>query len=443
MKKFQDASIEEIEDVLHKATDAFSIYRKSNGFERSNFLYAIAARLISNEEVLIELAHKETHLERGRLKLELQRTVFQLRTYGHAAAQGFAHEIRIDKAQTNPFHPDLRKMNVPLGPVLVFGASNFPFAYSTAGGDTACALAAGCTVIVKAHPAHAETSESVSSIIQQVAMECQLPEGVFSHIHGTEFEIGERLVMHPLVKAVGFTGSLSGGKALFDLSNRRLHPIPVFAEMGSTNPVFILPEKLKEGDVLSKSLLHSITQSAGQFCTNPGLLVVLESEQLPYFEQSLAEGMAATAPVAMLHDGIAKHFRQIRTAITTIKGVEMVAVTAASYKDHESIPTLAKVSAEVFIQNPSLRQEVFGPFSMLVICKNKTEMLKVATVLDGQLTCTLMGTNEEIKAFENLLDQLQAKCGRLILNGVPTGVEVAHAMHHGGPYPATTDSRFT
>jgi NADP-dependent aldehyde dehydrogenase len=274
-------------------------------------------------------------------------------------------------------------------------------------------------------------------------MECQLPEGVFSHIHGTAFEIGERLVMHPLVKAVGFTGSLSGGKAMFDLSNRRHHPIPVFAEMGSTNPVFILPEKLKESEVLAKSLLHSITQSAGQLCTNPGLLVVLESEQLPYFEKSLAEGMAATAPVAMLHDGIAKHFRETRTAITVKQGVEMVAVTATPYQDHESIPTLAKVSAEVFIQNPSLRQEVFGPFSMLVTCKNKTEMLQVATVLEGQLTCTLMATNEEIKAFGTLVDHLQAKCGRLILNGVPTGVEVAHAMHHGGPYPATTDSRFT
>jgi len=440
-----DASVAEIEATLQQATEAFSVYRKSTVAQHSFFLHTIAEGLEKNEEALIGQAHAETHLEKSRLKIELKRTVYQLRTYGNAVEQGLTQEIRIDTAleQRNPPRPDLRKMLVPLGPVAVFGASNFPFAYSTAGGDTASALAAGCPVIVKAHPAHAGTSRMAAAIIQEAAFTCQMPEGVFSHLLGASFAVGERLVKHPLLKAVSFTGSLSGGRALFDLANKRENPIPVFAEMGSTNPVFILPEALKEGEQLAEKYVQSITQGAGQFCTNPGLLVVLESEFLQAFEISLARGIAATTPVAMLHEGIAKHYRESRLAILGTEGVELVAVTATSYKEHESIPSLARVQAELFIQNPALRQEVFGPFSMLVICNSKEEMLHVAAAIEGQLTCTLIATEEEIKSFSSIVDELQAKCGRLILNGVPTGVEVAFAMHHGGPYPATTDSRFT
>jgi NADP-dependent aldehyde dehydrogenase len=380
------------------------------------------------------------------LLVELKRTLFQLTSYGQACEEGTWLDIRIDTAdpERNPPKPDLRKMLIPLGPVVVFGASNFPFAYSTAGGDTACALAAGCPVIIKAHPAHAETSEIMADAVRRAAKKCQLPEGVFIHLHGSGFEVGKALVQHPLTKAVGFTGSFEGGKALFDLANQRPNPIPVFAEMGSVNPVFLLPGKLKEetGKIASM-YAASITTSVGQFCTNPGIMVGLEGKELDEFLAHLGEQIEKSRPAKMLHKGIALSFHRKRSEALAQPDTQVAAQSSYTGTEEESMPTIAVTTAAAFLANPLLHQEVFGPYSLLIKCTNAGEMLQVAQHMEGQLTTSLIATNEEVKQNALLVDALQSICGRLVMNGVPTGVEVALSMHHGGPFPATTDSRFT
>ena len=446
MATYKDATNDEVDVALQSSWKAFREYRQINLKDRAHFLHSIASALDLATQQLIAVADEETHLGEARLKVELKRTIFQLNSYAQACEEGTWLDIRIDTgdANRNPPKPDLRKMLVPLGPVVVFGASNFPFAYSTAGGDTACALAAGCTVLLKAHPAHAATSEMVADVVSQAAKQCGLPDGVFIHLHGAGFETGTALVRHPLTKAVGFTGSYGGGKALFDLANNRSVPIPVFAEMGSVNPVFLLPQKLKEetGEVAAM-YASSITQGGGQFCTNPGLLIAIEDDALNEFKKQLGKLLSDVRPVKMLHAGIAKSFHQNRAKMLAEKGVSISAVTAFEAGEEETIPTLAEVTANIFLQNPLLHQEVFGPFSLLVKCKDMQEMLQVANALEGQLTANLMATDEEVKEHPALVETLQDICGRFVLNGAPTGVEVALAMHHGGPYPATTDSRFT
>lgn len=446
MATYKDATLQEVDEALQQSWQAFRQYRKMNLAQRATFLRTIASEIEVVSDKLIATAHKETHLDEARLQVELKRTAFQLTSYAAACEEGTWLDIRIDTAKTKnqSTQPDLRKMLVPLGPVVVFGASNFPFAYSTAGGDTACALAAGCSVIVKAHPAHAETSELVACAVHCAAKKCQLPEGIFLHLHGASFETGKALVQHPLTKAVGFTGSFEGGKALFDVANQRPVPIPVFAEMGSVNPVFLLPEKIKEDTANIASLYaSSITQSAGQFCTNPGILVGIGSDALQEFKQLLGQAIAKTQPVAMLHTGIAKSFHQKREKALQEEGVAVVAVAEDEVDADESIPTLAEVGAATFLKNPLLHKEVFGPFSLLVTCSNADEMLRIALAMEGQLTTTLMATDGEVQQHAELVEALKDSCGRFVLNGVPTGVTVALSMQHGGPYPATTDSRFT
>jgi 2,5-dioxopentanoate dehydrogenase len=442
---YKDATTQEVNQALEKSWDAFRQFRKKDLKERAAFLKAIAKEMGETGNELMAVADEETHLGQARLTIELKRTIFQLNSYADACSEGSWLDIRIDTADANrnPPKPDLRKLLVPLGPVVVFGASNFPFAYSTAGGDTACALAAGCSVIIKAHPAHAQTSALVAGAVQRAARKCNLPQDVFIHLHGASFETGKALVQHPLTKAVGFTGSFEGGKALFDIANQRKEPIPVFAEMGSVNPVFILPQQLKKDTAgIATMCGHSITQSAGQFCTNPGILVGIGDESLTAFEKLLADQIKKVKPARMLHPGIAKNFVQKREKALAKENVTVVATTEVG-ADDESIPTLAKVSAKVFLKNHLLHQEVFGPFSLLVKCNDPDEMLQVARAMEGQLTCSLMATEEEMKNWLELLEILKDKCGRFVVNGVPTGVEVALSMHHGGPYPATTDSRFT
>jgi 2,5-dioxopentanoate dehydrogenase len=445
MTKFKDSTVEEINKTMHESQNAFRIYRKKRLKERAGFLHTIAKKLEENASPLIDIASKETNLQKGRLMTELTRTVWQLNSYAAACEEGSWLEVRISKSGPGAAKTfDLRKMLVPLGPVVVFGASNFPFAYSTAGGDTASALAAGCTVVVKAHPAHEETSELVANLISDAAKECGLPAGVFIHVHGAGVEVGETLVKHDLTKAVGFTGSFEGGKALFDLANKRRIPIPVFAEMGSVNPVFILPEKLASSiDETALMYADSITQSAGQFCTNPGILVGIESEDLEKFKSKLARKISMVAPEKMLHPGIAKSFQHKRADALEVPGVSVAGVFSCPVGADESIPTLAEVNADIFIKNPLLHKEVFGPFSILVKCRDSNEMLQVAEAMEGQLTCSLLATNEEVKENAQLVEALMDRCGRFVLNGVPTGVEVVQAMHHGGPFPATTDSRFS
>jgi alpha-ketoglutaric semialdehyde dehydrogenase len=443
---YKDATVQEVNEALQCSWNAFKEFRKKDLKERADFLKKIAKELEAVSDELVSVANRETNLGEQRLKGELSRTIFQLTSYADACEEGTWLDIRIDTADINrnPHKPDLRKMLVPLGPVVVFGASNFPFAYSTAGGDSACALAAGCPVIVKAHPAHAETSELVANAIQQAAHKCNLPKGIFIHLHGASFETGKALVQHPLTKAVGFTGSFEGGKALFDLANQRKEPIPVFAEMGSVNPVFLLPKKLKEDTAAIASMYaESITQSAGQFCTNPGILVAVEDASLNEFVKLLGEQIEKVKPMKMLHPGIAKNFVQKREKALAEESVTVAAVTEFEAGENESIPTLATVSAKVFLKNPLLHKEVFGPFSLLVKCADMNELLQVADAIEGQLTCSLIATEDEMKNNPELVEILKDKCGRFVVNGVPTGVEVALSMHHGGPYPATTDSRFT
>jgi alpha-ketoglutaric semialdehyde dehydrogenase len=443
--KFTDASQEEIDRAMIASDEAFKIYRKKSFKERAAFLYAIAKRMEIHEGALIKLAVDETHLEPARLKSEIKRTIFQLTSYGKATEEGSWMGITIQASPSgNANEINLRKTMVPFGPVVVFGASNFPFAYSTTGGDTASALAAGCTVIVKGHPAHAATSAYVGKLIKEAAEETEMPEHVFIHLHGASTRVGETLVKHDLTKAVGFTGSFQGGKALFDMAAKRRIPIPVFAEMGSVNPVFLLPEKLKaDPGGIATMFAKSITMSAGQFCTNPGILIGIAGRELQEFKDLLAKMISIVPPEKMLHTGIAKNFQHKRAEALDVKGVQVAGVFSCPVGADESIPTLAEVAAEDFLQNPLLKEEVFGPFALLVSCKDHNEMMLVAESFEGQLTCSLVATNEEVKLNSGLVEQLVSICGRLILNGVPTGVEVSKAMHHGGPFPATTDSRFT
>lgn len=445
-QRHKDATLQEVDAALQDSWKAFEVYRHKNLQERANFLRTIARLLELRSAQLLQTAHKETHLDEPRLKVELKRTIFQLTSYAEACAEGSWLEVRIDTGDPlrTPPKPDLRKMLIPLGPVVVFGASNFPFAYSTVGGDTACALAAGCPVIIKAHPAHAETSELVAGAIRQAAEEHGMPRGIFHHLHGRSFEVGKALVQHPLTRAVGFTGSFEGGRALFNLATEREHPIPVFAEMGSTNPVFLMPRKLKEDPALIADMYAaSITQSVGQFCTNPGIMVGIEGEELDTFVQFLGKKMEQTRPAKMLHLDIARSFHENRAMVLEQDGVSLVVETAFDYTEEESIPTIATTTAREFLANRLLHKEVFGPYSLLVRCRSREEMLQVARTMEGQLTATLIATPEEVKESGELIEALHHICGRLVFNGVPTGVEVALAMHHGGPYPATTDSRFT
>ncbi|MDB5201727.1 MAG: Aldehyde dehydrogenase [Ferruginibacter sp.] len=443
---FNDTTAEELSQVMEDAWEAFHVYRKLSLKQRADFMRSIAVEMENAGDELIQTAMQETNLPEARLRGERARTIFQLNSYAQFCESGQWLEARIDTAVADkvPAKPDLRKMLVPLGPVVVFGASNFPFAYSTAGGDTACAFAAGCPVIVKAHPAHAQTSELVAAAISRAAANCYLPKGIFAHVHGASSATGEALVKHHYTKAVGFTGSFAGGKQLFDWGNQRKEPIPVFAEMGSVNPVFLLPEKISVSAVdTAKQYALSITQGVGQFCTNPGVIIGIDNNDLDQFIETLAAEINNIAPAAMLHPGIYKSYVEKRAAVISQPDVAMIAVSATDAGLNEGTPTIASTTATAFLANPMLQQEVFGPYSIVVRCADMKEMMAVALQLEGQLTSTLMATENDMLQYEPLLEAVKNLCGRLIMNGIPTGVEVCLSMQHGGPFPATTDSRFT
>lgn len=443
---YKDFTYEEIDVTMQHAWNAFHVYRKFSLQQRAAFMKAIAVEIENCGDALIQTAMQETNLPEARLRGERARTIFQLNSYADACVKGEWLEARIDHAIADkvPPKPDIRKMLVPLGPVVVFGSSNFPFAYSTAGGDTACALAAGCPVIVKAHPAHIETSTIVANAILKAAAACNMPLGIFAHVYGTSFEVGKALVMHPFTKAVGFTGSYSGGKQLFDWGNQRKEPIPVFAEMGSINPVFLLPEKLNSAaSDIAKLYAGSITLGVGQFCTNPGLIIGIESEALQTFIHDLGKAIQQIAPAPMLHAGIVKAYKEKKATALLQEDIHLVAEAETVVKENEGLPTIATATAQTFLNNPLLHQEVFGPYSIVIRCKAKNEMLQVAKNLEGQLTATLMATDNDIKQNDELVEAVKNICGRFIINSVPTGVEVCLSMQHGGPFPATTDGRFT
>jgi len=444
---FKDITHLELNQVMANARDAFNQYRQLDGKAKANFLESIAKEIEALGQELIHTAMQETNLPEARLMGERGRTCNQLRQFADLLKEGSWVEARIDTAIPDraPIpKPDLRKMLVPLGPVVVFGASNFPFAYSTAGGDTASALAAGCPVILKAHPAHPQTSNLVAGAIALAIKSCNLHPHIFQHVHGATFETGKALVQHPETKAVGFTGSFVGGKALYDYAHQRQEPIPVFSEMGSINPVIILPGAAKaKAEQIAEQYAASITLGVGQFCTNPGLMLGVKNSDLNALTASLSERMQKIAPGTMLHTGISKSFYSKRTHALKQQAVKLEAQSATDEPANMGVPTLATVSAKDFEKNPVLLEEVFGPYSLLVQADNIEELKKAVAAIPGQLTCTVIGDESELAQHYDLLQLIMDRAGRVIINGVPTGVEVCPAMHHGGPYPSTTDSRFT
>jgi alpha-ketoglutaric semialdehyde dehydrogenase len=443
----KDATLEEVDQALKEAQLAFLSYKNFSGKKKATFLRAIADEIEALGAALVSMAMKETNLPEARIVGERGRTTHHCRMFADLVEEGSWLEARVDTALPNRVpapKPDLRKMLVPLGPVVVFGAANFPLAYSTAGGDTASALAGGCPVIVKAHPAHAGTSELVAKAIFTAIEKTGMPKGVFQHLYGAGFEVGQALVKNPLTKAVGFTGSLAGGKALFDLANQRPEPIPVFAEMSSINPIILLPETLnRDADKTAATLAGSITLGVGQFCTNPGLILAIEGAGLDQFIKSLGTEIEKAIPATMLHQGIADNYsKKLKNALAQ-KGVKVEASASAEGTSAQGRPTVASVSASDFAKNPALAEEVFGPFSLIVRCKDMKELNTVVNYTHGQLTASIIADESEILNYKSLINSLVEKAGRLVINGVPTGVEVVAAQNHGGPFPATTDSRFT
>jgi 2,5-dioxopentanoate dehydrogenase len=441
---FTDATPDEINKVMEDALSVFSFYRNTHPETKATFLEKIADNMEALADQLILKASEETNIPPARLLTERTRTTNQLRAFARMLREGSWIEASIDTAdpgrQPVP-KPDLRKMLIPLGPVVVFGASNFPFAYSTAGGDTASALAAGCPVVVKAHQAHAETSGMVAEAIRDAVKSCGLPAAIFQHVHGAGFETGKLLVQHPATAAVGFTGSFNGGRALYDYAHERKNPIPVFSEMGSVNPAIFFPGKLKENpDALAKSFAASITTGMGQFCTKPGLLFVLQSDASDKFYHLLERYVKEAAPARMLHKGIYTSFTRNAKKALTVAGVSIAESETA---EELAIPAIASVTGEAFLKNAVLHEEVFGPFSLLIKCKDGEELKQAWKSVSGQLTTSIIGTDKDLQENSSLIEEATQMAGRLVFNGVPTGVEVNPSMVHGGPYPATTDSRFT
>ena len=444
---FTEATTEEIEEAISLATAAFKIYRNTSGREKASFLNTIVDELLALGDALIEMYCSESGLPENRALSERQRTIFQLQNFAALVAEGSWVEATIDTAvpDRKPIpKPDLRKMLIPLGPMVVFGASNFPLAYSTAGGDTASALAAGCPVIIKSHPMHAGTGELVASAVIKAAEKTGMPNGVFSNLNSSGIDVGVQLVQHPNVKAVGFTGSIQGGRALFDLASKRLEPIPVFAEMGSVNPVILLPNAVQSrSKELAKTYANSITLGTGQFCTNPGLLMGIKSEALTDFIQQLSDEIVAIEPSCMLHPNIIGAYEAKKERAISQKGLTVVTHSDTDVQANYARQTVVTVEGQTFLENPTLHQEVFGPFSMVVQCEDVKQLETIISNLEGQLTGTLIADDKEAQEYMSLIETLQNRVGRMIFNGVPTGVEVCPSMQHGGPYPASTDSRFT
>jgi 2,5-dioxopentanoate dehydrogenase len=445
---FREATAAEVAGALDAAAAAFGEYRRRSAAERARFLETIADEIEALGDTLIARTSVETGLPAARIAGERGRTCGQLRLFAATVREGSWVDARIDTAlpERQPVpRPDIRRMLKPVGPVAVFGASNFPLAFSTAGGDTASAFAAGCTVVVKAHPAHPGSGELVAGAIARAANECGLPPGVFSFVHGGP-AIGVALVEHPATAAVGFTGSRRAGRALFDAANARPQPIPVFAEMSSVNPVFVLPGALEtRSREIAQGLLASFTLGVGQFCTKPGLVFVARGPDAQAFIAQLADGVGQAPSGTMLTADILDAFERSRAALTSIDGVSQIAAASPTATEvrTQAWPSVASTDAKHFLARPELAAEAFGPFALVITVDGIDEMIACANALEGQLTATLHGTDADIAGAGALIEAAERFAGRLIVNGFPTGVEVSPAMNHGGPYPATTDVRFT
>lgn len=444
---FTEATSAEIDQAVEKAEKAFLSYRSKTHVERAEFLEAIADEILNLGDALLQRCMEETALPEARLTGERGRTMNQLKLFASVVREGSWIDARIDTAlpdrQPLP-RPDIRQMQIPLGPVGIFGASNFPLAFSVAGGDTASALAAGCPVVVKAHPLHPGTSEMVGQAIIKAAKKTNMPEGVFSLVQGASVEVGMAIVKHPKVTAIGFTGSFRGGKAIFDAANQRETPIPVFAEMGSINPVFILPGALKEKkDTIAQGIVGSLNMGVGQFCTNPGLIVTPESDDTTQFLKQVVEFASGSNSGVMLSEGMKKNYLSGIKKLEQATGVKLAANGQGPEDGNKVSTKIFTTDAATFIKDKALAEEVFGPATVNVIAKDKAELLKLAENLEGHLTATLHGTEKDLEDYADLIKILERKVGRIIFNGYPTGVEVCHAMVHGGPYPATSASQTT
>ena len=423
------------------AATAFASYAETSREDRARFLDAIADQIEARAEAITEIGTQETGLPAARLQGERGRTTGQLRLFaGHIRVGAYLdrrHDAALPDRQPLP-RPDLKMVQRPIGPVAVFGASNFPLAFSVAGGDTASALAAGCPVVVKGHSAHPGTGEIVAQAIDAARIDCGLHPGVFSLVQGGKRDVGEALVQHPMIRAVGFTGSLFGGRALFDLCAARPDPIPFFGELGSVNPMFLLPAALSaRGEAIAKGWAGSLTMGAGQFCTNPGIAVVIDGPDADAFVTAARVTVGAVGSQTMLTDGIAQAYRDGRDRIAAGQGVR--AIVTSICEDRNATPQLFEVSGADWLSNHVLAEEVFGPLGLIVRVKTADEMLAIAQSLQGQLTCTLHLDDADTAMGQTLVRVLEHKAGRVLANGFPTGVEVAEAMVHGGPYPASTN----
>lgn len=445
---FTLATETELAFVLKLAQKAFGEYRSLPALKRAEFLEAIAEEILALGDALIERCAAETGLPQARLIGERGRTCNQLKLFAQLLRDGWWVDARIDTADVHrqPFpKPDIRRMLVPIGPVAVFGASNFPLAFSTAGGDTASALAAGCPVVVKAHSSHPGTNELVSSAIIKGAKRTGMPEGVFSSVYLSHTDV-LKLVQHPVIKAVGFTGSRDVGMRLFGAANSRPDPIPVYAEMSAVNPVVLLENALQtNSQTIAKNLAASITLGGGQFCTNPGLVVMIQSKAADTLLQLLSDEIRKTSPATMLNRNICKAYSKSieeREKTAEVK-VLVKSATASNNERNEAQPVLHTVQGEIFLGNNSLMEEVFGPSSLIVLCKDKVELFAVLNKLEGQLTATIHATGVDAELAGDVVSIVSQKAGRVVYGGYPTGVEVCHAMQHGGPFPSTTDGRST
>ncbi|WP_438946568.1 aldehyde dehydrogenase (NADP(+)) [Sediminibacterium sp.] len=445
---FAISSPAEVEAALIEASAAFIPFAKKTFIERAVFLESIAEEIMNCGDALLQKAHEETALPMARLTGERGRTCTQLNLYAKLLREGNWCDAVIDTAipdrQPLP-RADLRRMLQPIGPVLVFGASNFPFAYSTAGGDTASALAAGCPVIVKAHESHLGTNAMVAAAVISAAEKTHMPKGVFATLVGTGPALGQQLAMDERIKAIGFTGSYKAGMALYiTATQKRKTPIPVYAEMSSINPVVLLPEILAEKTTaIASALAGSISLGVGQFCTSPGLLFAIDDAAAKTFAQELVNALKAVAPATMLNPTICHAYYKDKASLANQENIQVLFEGNNLEENHQAMPALMQTTAAHFMATPALQKEVFGPCSLLVLCKDITEMKAAIASIEGQLTGSVYGNETELKANENLVDHLQQAVGRMIFNNVPTGVEVCNAIVHGGPFPATTDARTT
>lgn len=443
--EFSIASVEDVADACALAADAASAFGSLAPAARAAFLEAVADAIVEIGDILIETAMAETGLPRARLEGERGRTTGQLRLFAAVVRQGDWLDATLDSALPDrvPPRPALARMNLPLGPVAVFGASNFPLAFSVAGGDTASAFAAGCPVVVKGHSAHPGTGELVARAVQKAVAACSLPEGVFSYLPGKSHDLGAALVADPRIKAVGFTGSRGGGLHLVEIARNRREPIPVYAEMSSVNPVVLLPDALaNRGIELAGAFSSSLTLGAGQFCTNPGTIVAVDGPALDIFIGAASDALAGVEPATMLSAGIAAAYAEGVAALDRNPSVER-ASDARGAGHNRCAPALFDTTAAAYSSDAAIGEEVFGSAAVVVRCRDLAEVASVLAGMEGQLTATLHMDEGDTAAAQALSPLLADKVGRLLVNGWPTGVEVTHAMVHGGPFPATSDSRST